>query len=673
VFGPEKLFAASGCGCKAKTNPEKPVGDKISSFLIGVRENFCLAGLLFFLGARKMARKSGKKILAESIKALGIGRVFTVRAPGLDELVEVLEQESGAQVFFAHDEVAATLMADGFVRRSRKSAAVLTGSWGRALAQVAGVTNAWADRVPLLSISLCSDDGPDNNKGWNRADFDQGAVFAPVVRWRGRISLPEQIPKALAKAVIASRAGRMGPAHLDICPGALQGSADEKVLACLPPVADPDAVIEPARIPAESKAVSRAAALIKNAKKPLIFAGGGVKSSAASAVLEAFAQALGIPVATSMSGIGAISSDSPFCIGAPSYTAGETFHAAIREADVVLAVGAAFSGLEGFGLPPIWSADISFIHVDNDPLVFGVNVSPQVSVLGDVRTVLTQIHQALAKSGFDAPAAWKPWHEYLMRLKGGRKKRLADFALKNWAKPHQGRLALDLARFMVEQDAIMVIDGGNTPLYAASYAPGLAPDQAFFPFGMAALGGGVPYSVGVALAAKGRRVMLVTGDGSFLYAVQELETIRRLDLPVTIFVNNDSAWNMIKAMQDSFFECRYVGTCIPETDYAKIAKGFGIPAMRVTKAAQMDKALEFAAGHSGPVLVDCVTDCKNLPDSLLSFTLVEFEGSLTQLDPKKVLKSLWMNRSMGLARSRHMADYVRKAILGINPSEKRGL
>ncbi len=620
-----------------------------------------------------MARINGSQVLAQSIKALGIGRIFTVRAPGLDELVEVLEQESGAQVFFAHDEVAATLMADGFARRSRKAAAVLTGAWGRALAQVAGVTNAWADRVPLIAISLCPDVGPDNNRGWNRADFDQGAVFAPVVSWRGRVSLPEQIPKALAKAVMASRAGRMGPAHLDICPGALKASADEKVLAFLLPPADPDAVIEPARIPADSTSLNQAIALIKNAKKPLIFAGGGVKASAASQALIALAGDFGIPVATSMSGIGAIPSDSPFCIGAPSYTAGETFHAAIREADVVLAVGAAFSGLEGFGLPPIWGAYIAFIHVDNDPLVFGVNVSPQVCVFGDVRTVLEQLYQAFSKSGFSAPAAWKAWHEYLMRLKKGRKKRLDDFAKKNWAKPHQGRLALAVGRFMIEQDAIMVIDGGNTPLYAASYAPGLAPDQAFFPFGMAALGGGVPYAVGVALAARGRRVMLVTGDGSFLYAVQELETIRRLNLPVTIFVNNDSAWNMIKAMQDSFFECRYVGTCIPETDYAKIAKGFGIPAMRVTKAAQMDKALEFAAGQSGPVLVDCVTDCKNLPDSLLSFTLVEFEGSLTQLDPKKVLKSLWMNRSMGLARSRHMADYVRKAILGINPRQKRGL
>jgi len=159
----------------------------------------------------------------------------------------------------------------------------------------------------------------------------------------------------------------------------------------------------------------------------------------------------------------------------------------------------------------------------------------------------------------------------------------------------------------------------------------------------------------------------VTGDGSFMYNVQELETIKRLDLPILIAVNNDSAWNMIKAMQDMLYARNFVGTCLPDVDYAKIAAGFGLYAERVTDMDEIAPAYERAVASGGPALIDAITDSSNVPDSLISFGLVEFEGTFGGLDPIKLARSLWMMRDTGIHRMMHMSTYIRKAILRINP------
>jgi acetolactate synthase-1/2/3 large subunit len=159
-----------------------------------------------------------------------------------------------------------------------------------------------------------------------------------------------------------------------------------------------------------------------------------------------------------------------------------------------------------------------------------------------------------------------------------------------------------------------------------------------------------------------------------MYNLQELETMRRLNLPIIIIVNNDSAWNMIRAMQDSLFARNYVGTQLPDLDYARIAAGFGLWSKRLTRVEDVLPAYEEAAASGRPALLDCVTDKRNLPDSLLSFTLVEFEGALQHLSPTKLMKSLWMMRDQGTHRSRYMTAYIVKALLRINPAARlRGM
>ena len=614
---------------------------------------------------------SGAQILAHCLVSQGIRVVFTVPTPRLIPLIEAFEDQDGVRLIRARNETAAALMAEGYIRRSRLQAAVLTDAHGRALSQVCGVTNAWADKIPLVSLSLCGDEAPDYNKGVDRYRHDQRAAFQTVTRWCTRLTDLESIPAVIDKALKESCNHKMGPVHIDIPVKLLNLMISDNSVNLPEKGKHKERPIKPMRLSGDAASLAAAALLIKQAAKPLVFCGGGVKASEAWPELRAFIETYQVPVAMSMAGIGCVPVSHPLCLGGPSYTAGEAFHVAIKEADVVLALGAAFGGLDGFGLPPLWSGNIRFVHVDIDPLQLGLNVQPAVSIQGDVKTVLNQLTAVLAGEKFLSPPEWQAWRGGLAELKRARAIRLDKDAETKGALIHQGKLIKEIGPMAVRDDLIVVGDGGNTPLYLAMYAPDVGPDQFFFPFGMAALGGGLPYAIGTQLAAPDKRVLLVTGDGSFLYNIQELETIQRLNLPITIIINNDHAWNMIRAMQNSFFAQNFVGTDLDGIDYTDIAKGFGLRAEQVHSAREILPAYERARKHNGPTVIECMTDKDNTPDSLLSFALVEFEGAMKYLSPLKFLQSLWLMRNLGVHRNLYQLSYVIKALLRINPRARR--
>jgi acetolactate synthase I/II/III large subunit len=600
---------------------------------------------------------TGAQATLRAMLAHGLDHVFTVDSPPLRPLTEAMDAAAGDDLSLirARDEIAAAAMADAFSYRSRRVSAVITGPGGRALAQVSAVTNAWADKVPVLSMSVCEDAAPDPNKGVERRRFDQTGVFREVTRWRARAESAAEIPALIARALAECQRAKTGPVHLDIPARLLHEAAPEG------PGPDGEvtagAVIRPLRMPGDPEAIKRAAALLMGSQHPLVFMGAGVMRSDAEDEVAAFLSRTGIPATHSMAGMGSIDSEHECFIGGPSYAAGEAFHQAIRKADCVLAIGTAMGGLEGFGQPPLWSGKIKFIHVDLDPLQLGLNVSPEVAIQGDVKTVIGQLVREMGDR--PAPAEWRPWRESLVAARRARTERLLAEAYADWPMIHQGRLAHALGKKVAEDELLMVIDGGNTALYSAMYAPRIRPRQCFFPFGMAALGAGVPGAVGMQLAEPSRRVMLCTGDGSMLYNIQELETIADRELPIIIVVNNDSAWNMIRCAQTSMYAGNYVGTDLPDIDYAGIAAGFGFHAERVTRADEIVPAYERARASGKPAMLDVITDKTNYPDALISFALVEFGG--VQMDPGNLIAGLWKSRTDGWTRAKNKIAYIRKS------------
>ncbi|MDR4507899.1 MAG: thiamine pyrophosphate-binding protein [Candidatus Brocadiaceae bacterium] len=609
---------------------------------------------------------SGNELIARSLVANGISYVFTTSSDRLGPLMTYLETKTTVKVIIARSEGAATLMADGYIRRSGKSAVIVTDDNGRSLEQIYGVANAWADKTPLLSLSICNDDEVDYNKGFNRYRYDQNGVYQEITIWRKRVNSIESIPDSIKKGIVESTRQKRGPVHIDIPFGLLEKTASFDVAVFSTPASIKKNEMRPARLAGDERCIEKAASSIKNAKKPFIFCGGGVKVSEAYDEVIRFIEEFKIPAATTMGGFGSIPLDHEYCLGGPAYTSGEAFHVAIHDADVVIALGVSFCGLDGFGLPPLWSEKIKFIHVDIDPLQIGLNVSPEISILGDVKTVLDQLTEQLRSDGFTSKPAWRSWVKYLSLLKEGRYKRLNKFTNKKWPMIQQGKVIEELGKVIKRDDLVLVMDGGNTPVFFAMHAPSLGPRQSFYPFGMAAIGCGIPYAIGVQLASPGKRVMLITGDGSFLYHVQELETICRLNLPIMIIISNDSAWNMIRAMQYFMFGGNFVGTTLPDIDYAKIGRGFGLHATRVGKASDILPAYEKGVNTGRAALIDIITDKNNFPDCLASFSLIEFDGLLKLLNPIKLLKSSLLIINLGWSKLFFNLTYIRKALLRIN-------
>ncbi len=613
-----------------------------------------------------MESVSGNELIAKSLVTNGISYVFTASSDRLTPLISCLKSKTGINVIIARNEGAATVMADGYIRRSGRFSAILTDDNGRSLSQIYGVANAWADKIPLISLSICNDDEADYNKGFNRYKFDQNGVFHEITIWRSRVNSIESLSDTLKKGVYESTRHKRGPIHIDIPFGLLDKTiAIDNTLFSESDFAT-KSKIRSVRLAGDELEIDKAVSSIKSAKKPLIFCGGGVIASEAHDDVICFMEEFKIPAATTMAGFGTIPIDHNYSLGGPAYTTGEAFHVAINDADLVIALGVSFCGVDGFGLPPLWSDKIKFIHVDIDPLQIGLNVSPEISIIGDVKTVINQLSAKLRGEGFISKPAWRSWAKYLSNLKKGRYKRLNKAINKDWPIIHQGKAMQELGKVIKRDDLLLVMDGGNTPVFVAMYTPPMGPRQSFYPFGMAAIGCGIPYAIGVQLASPGRRVILITGDGSFLYHVQELETIRRLNLPISIIIFNDSAWNMIRAMQYSMFAGNIVGTSLPDIDYSKIAKGFGLHATRVTKVEDILPAYENSIHSSGAALIDIITDKDNFPDCLLSFSLVEFDGLMRLLNPVKLIKSSFLILGLGRDRTFLLLSYIKKALFRIN-------
>jgi thiamine pyrophosphate-dependent acetolactate synthase large subunit-like protein len=326
-----------------------------------------------------------------------------------------------------------------------------------------------------------------------------------------------------------------------------------------------------------------------------------------------------------MAGEGCVRGDNPFYIGGPSYVGGEAFHRAIKRTDCVLVVGAALGGLEGFGLPPFWNADARFIQVDIDPVNICLNMPVEISILGDAKAVLESMLELVEAGEAGPDPSHRPWLEHLLAVKRRWRARVEGEANASWPVIHQGYLAKTI-REACGPETFFAIDGGNTALWAGMFCMNHMPKSALFPAGMGTLGCGIPVAMGIKIADPERPLVLIQGDGSFLYNVQELDTARRLGMDFVVVIFNDGCWNMIKGAQDMFFGGRRVGAMLGDIDYAAVARGFGCYGRRVERAEDIEPAFREARESGLPAVLDVVVDPDTFPETLASFALGEFDG-----------------------------------------------
>lgn len=564
---------------------------------------------------------SGAELLSRCLLRAGTRFVVGRGGGSLGPAFLSMLDAEGVEAVTPLGDIAGTFIAYGSTYYQMAPAAVFCSTPAEAMNSLSGLGTAWADKVPLLMVTVRSR-GRSSRALPGRTQLQ---AFSAFTKWGESVSSWEGLPAAVGQAFREAMHGCHGPVHLDISEEVLEHEADisaERLEWLLDRSIDTS---PPATIEGDPALVEKALEALLSSERPLVVSGGGVAHADAWDEMDQLVRALRMPATTSMAGEGTVRGDNPFYIGGPSYVGGEPFHRAIRRADCVLVIGAALGGLEGFGSPPFWNPEIRFIKVDIDPVNICLNVPVDISIVGDARAVILQMLESLRTGIMSPNPSHRAWLDHLLEVRRRWRARVEGEAHADWPVIHQGYLGRTIAG-LADPDAFFVIDGGNTALWAGMFCMPHLPKSAVFPAGMGTLGCGIPTAIGVKSADPDRPLVLLQGDGSFLYNVQELETARRLGMDFVVVIFNDGCWNMIKGAQDVFFGGRNVGAFLGDIDYAALARGFGCFGKRVSRPSEIGPAFEEARRSGLPAVLDVVVDPNTFPETLASFAVGEFGG-----------------------------------------------
>lgn len=501
------------------------------------------------------------------------------------------------------DERSASFMADVYARVSSRLGVCEGPSGGGATYIVPGVAEAQGSAIPLLCLTT---DTPVNQHGRGvLTELDQESLFRPITKWNTRINASTTMAEMTRRAVRMAMSGRPGAVHLSLPVDSLEGETPDDSIYGMD-----DFTLAPAlRTRPDPLLVQRAADAIAQASRPVIVAGGGVMTSQAWDELTLLAETLNIPVATSINGKGSVADTSPVSIGivggngARSYT-----NAVVRNADLVIFIGTRTdSTTTDHWRVPLIHGSVAAIQIDVEPFEIGNNYRLVAPVAGDAKLTLADLLAAIA----DPARIAAQNRERIDALVAERDRYWADIQrqARSESQPIKPQLVVRVMRELLDDDALIVADPGTpTPYIGAQYELRRAGRTTVIPRAHGGLGYAIPGVVGAYFAAPERRIVGMTGDGSFGMSVGELETITRFSMPVVIIQCSNGSFGWIKELQHLYHDNRYFSVDFNPVDYAAIARGFGFQATQVVDPTNLETAIATALADGRPYFVDVVTE-----------------------------------------------------------------
>lgn len=549
-----------------------------------------------------MNQMTGGEATVAMLQAHGVDRIFGLcgdtSLPFYDALFRI-----GGKIdhVLTRDERSAAYMADAYARVTGRVGVCEGPSGGGATYILPGVVEANESSIPILSIT--TDISVAARGRFALTELDQTGLFRPLTKWNQVIDRAADIPAVLRAGFRNLTTGRPGAGHIGLPFDVQRGMVEAEDIW-----ADPAHGQFPAwRVAPDPAATAAAVEALLSAKSPLIIAGGGVVISGGQAALRTLAEALDAPVATTISGQGAIAEDHPLAVGVVGSNGGvvET-RELVEAADLVFFVTCRAGSVttERWRYPAPGKTRI--VHLDSDPAVIGANYPTEVAVVGDARLALEAMVTALAEQSRDHGAA--------ARVAAAKARKFAAFqelATSDATPIRPERVIASLQR-LLPRDAVIVADPGTPCPYVSGYYEFLETGRYFISNrAHGALGYSMAGAVGAQYGRPNAKVISLMGDGSFGFTAGEMETLVRLGVPITMVVFSNSVFGWIKAGQRAGFEERYFSVDFSRTDHAKVAEAFGVKAWTVADPADLDGALKAAIAHDGPSLVDVIAQPLN--------------------------------------------------------------
>jgi acetolactate synthase-1/2/3 large subunit len=532
-------------------------------------------------------KKTGAQIIWECLSRQGVHTVFGYPGGAILPAYDAMTQYAIRHVLVRHEQ-GATHMADGFARATGQVGVAIATSGPGATNMVTGIATAMLDSSPIICITGQVGSKLIGSDAFQETDIT--GVTLPITKHNYLVTRAEDVAPTIREAFHVAASGRPGPVLIDITKDAQQATAEFDWDGAAPQMRG----YRPDHRPAAAD-YERAAALIREAKRPVILAGRGIMLSGATNVVREFAERTETPLAMTLLGIGGIPASHPLNLGMMGMHGEAWVNTAIQEADLLLAFGMRFDDRVTGNLKT-YAPHAKKVHVEIDPAEINKNVKIDVALVGDLSEVLAELMTVV-------PACQHPeWLGRISDLKG-------DSAVRDIQNlPDSGHLYAahvinDLWR-ETRGEAVVVTDVGQHQMWEAQYYHHNTPRSLITSGGLGTMGFALPAAIGAKIARPDAEVWAVVGDGGFQMTMCELATVVQENLDVKIAIVNNGYLGMVRQWQEFFYEKRYAATPLVNPNFTKLAEAFGIRSMAVSARSDVIPAVAEARRHAGPFLID---------------------------------------------------------------------
>lgn len=532
---------------------------------------------------------TGAAALWHSLISEGVDTIFGYPGgaimPAYDALYDFKDQ---IRHILVRHEQGATHAAEGYARLKGKAGVCIATSGPGATNLVTGIADAMMDSVPLVCITgqvFSSLLGTDAFQ-----ETDVIGITMPITKWNYQVTKASEIPEIISKAFFIAQSGRPGPVLVDITK-----DAQVELAEYIPKRVTSISNFTP-RPKCDEGALSRAAALINQAERPLLLVGHGVLIAQAQKEVIALAEKSGIAIASTLHGLSAISTDHPLYVGMLGMHGNYGPNLLTNEADLLIGVGMRFDD-RVTGNVKTYATKTKIIHIDIDAAEVNKIIPTTVAIHSDAKDALLKL----------IPLVEKREHpEWIERFRACAEQEFEKVSKKELY-PEQGKIMMaEVIRHLSEQtkgEAVIVADVGQHQMVAARYYRFKRPDSYITSGGLGTMGFALPAAFGAQVADPKRTVVGIIGDGCFQMTIQELGTIAQEKVPVKIVVLNNNFLGMVRQWQELFFDSRYSFVHMQNPDFVKVSEGFGVAAKRVTEREDLSHSIKLMLEAEEPFVL----------------------------------------------------------------------
>ncbi|MGA6992745.1 MAG: biosynthetic-type acetolactate synthase large subunit [Candidatus Deferrimicrobiaceae bacterium] len=558
---------------------------------------------------------TGAEMFVKALEDLGVDVVFGYPGGAVLNIYDALFENTKVRHLLVRHEQGGVHMADGYARASGKTGVCLVTSGPGATNTVTGIATAYMDSIPVVVFSGQVPTLMIGNDAFQEADIV--GITRPCTKHNYLVKHAKDLPRIIKEAFFIASTGRPGPVLVDIPKDVLTSAAEyhlpkEVKLRGYHPTYE-----------GHQRQVENAVRMLLEKERPVVYAGGGVILADSSLLLTEFAHILGIPVTTTLMGLGGFPGTDPLSLGMLGMHGTFRANMAISHSDVILGIGARFDD-RVTGKIDEFAPGAKIIHVDIDPTSIQKNVPVNIPIVGDLKDVLKKMIR-LVKGTKEAAQYRKkigPWRKRIEEWKS-----TYPLAYKQGKGKIKPQYVVEQIYSLTKGNAIITTEVGQNQMFAAQYYLFDKPRTFLSSGGLGTMGYGLPAAIGAQVAMPDKLVVDIAGDGSIQMNIQELATAVQYRLPVKVVILNNGSLGMVRQWQALFYQGKLSQTCLPQIpDFVRLAAAYGAAGYRATKPAEVPEVLRKGFAAPGPAIIDIVTD----PDEMV-YPMVPAGAPLTKM------------------------------------------